>query len=67
MGTGNSSVVLPSTEEELKMAAEKPDPKAAFNVRTCGEPNSMLVNIDKLVKNVTDQIQNQLGGVVSLY
>ena len=65
VGSGNSSAVLPMTEEEM-MEHEKTqdEKKPEFKIMECGTRNSELISIDKMIKNVTDQIQEGLSGKI---
>ncbi|TRY77812.1 hypothetical protein TCAL_14388 [Tigriopus californicus] len=62
VGSGNSSDILPATPEDYK-AHEMDNSQHEFKIMTCGTANSELVSFDRLVSNVTSQIQSKLGGL----
>ena len=44
------------------MAQEKDQADKEFKILKCGEVGSELLSIDKIIKNVTDQIQDGISG-----
>lgn len=55
--------MLPSTPEDYK-THEMENSKHEFKIMTCGTADSELVSFERLVSNVTSQIQSKLGGLV---
>ena len=61
MGKGNSSTVLPATQEEmekheLSQGRERPD----FKIVQCDKEGSLLFQFDKIARDVSDKVSRRI-------
>ncbi len=63
VGEGDSSVVLPATEEEIAAHKENKN-DATFKIMECGSIDSELKRFDQIKKDVSDKVKQIYLGIV---
>ena len=58
VGSGNSSLVLPATADEMA-AHENDQGDKVFKILRCGSKNSNLVNFEKIAKDVKNKVSKK--------